>query len=151
RKIGAPAAARLPLTKSHLRTMTRRFREQLNTRDPAFTALAGELYAELFAPLLSKLSGISSIVIVPDGVLWQLPFQALKSPKQRYVIEDFSIAYAPSLTIFTEVGKKSGQPVREPSLLAFASPLSGPRSLTDATREVAGIAEIYGQRKLVRS
>ncbi len=56
------------------------------------------LYAEVIAPLRARLD-VRHLVIVPHGVLHYLPFQALLD-RDRYLIDDFSISYAPSATTF---------------------------------------------------
>ena len=57
-----------------------------------------ELYEELLAPVIKLLRG-EHLIIVPHGVLHRLPFQALFDG-QRYLIDSFSIFYAPSATIY---------------------------------------------------
>lgn len=57
-----------------------------------------ELYEELLAPVIKLLRG-ERLIIVPHGVLHRLPFQALFDG-QRYLIDSFSIFYAPSATIY---------------------------------------------------
>jgi len=57
-----------------------------------------ELYLELVAPVADRLDG-RHLIIVPHGVLHRLPFQALFDG-QRYLIDSFSISYAPSATIY---------------------------------------------------
>jgi CHAT domain-containing protein len=57
-----------------------------------------ELYQLLIAPIRSYLQE-ENLVIVPHGFLHYLPFHAL-SDGERYLIDDFSISYAPSGSIF---------------------------------------------------
>jgi CHAT domain-containing protein len=56
------------------------------------------LYTEILSPIRSHLRG-AHLVIVPHGVLHYLPFHALLSD-DRYLIDDFSLSYAPSATTF---------------------------------------------------
>lgn len=59
-------------------------------------ATAEELYGRLFAPLRDHIRN-SRLVIVPHGVLHHLPFAAFRDPRtQRYLLEDYTITYAPS-------------------------------------------------------
>jgi CHAT domain-containing protein len=44
--------------------------------------------------------------VVPDAVLWELPFQALRQPENRYLIEDHALSYAPSLNVLAEINRK---------------------------------------------
>ncbi len=64
-----------------------------------------QLYVELVAPLepllsLHKSSFPDKLVIVPHGLLHQVPFQALHDG-ERYLIESAELSYAPSASILT--------------------------------------------------
>ncbi len=56
-----------------------------------------ELFGKLFSPVERYLEG-QHLVIVPHGLLHRLPFQALFDG-QQYLIDRFTISYAPSATI----------------------------------------------------
>ena len=57
-----------------------------------------ELYALLIAPIREQLAA-EHLIIVPHAFLHYLPFHALSDGK-KYLIDDFSISYAPSSSIF---------------------------------------------------
>jgi CHAT domain-containing protein len=57
----------------------------------------------LLKPAVAALEGKTQLIIAPDAVSWGLPFQALRSEADRYLIEDFAVSYTPSLTIFNAV------------------------------------------------
>ncbi|MGB9121799.1 MAG: CHAT domain-containing protein, partial [Candidatus Angelobacter sp.] len=57
-----------------------------------------ELYALLIAPIRNQLTA-EHLIIVPHAFLHYLPFHALSDGK-RYIIDDFSVSYAPSSSIF---------------------------------------------------
>ena len=59
---------------------------------------AKDLYDALLGPVRQRLRG-SHLLIVPHGNLHSLPFQALFDGNQ-YLIDSFSISYAPSATVF---------------------------------------------------
>src|SRR5262249_38971476 len=82
------------------------FAERLGNPHIGKDAAARRLYDLLLAPARDLLSGETSLAIVPDGVLWNLPFQALKDSTGKYFAEDHSIFYAPSLAVLTEMVKK---------------------------------------------
>ncbi|MBV8968277.1 MAG: CHAT domain-containing protein [Verrucomicrobia bacterium] len=77
------------------------FREALRKNYTPYPETVGRvLTAELLDPLLKALPSISHLLIVPDGQLWQLPFQALpfgSSEKTSYLIEHLAVSYTPSL------------------------------------------------------
>jgi len=58
---------------------------------------SAELYNKLLKPFEEELSNFSNLIIVPDGALAYLPFEAL-SRGDQYLIEQFNIKYEPSLT-----------------------------------------------------
>ncbi len=64
-----------------------------------------ELYSLLIAPFRQQLKA-EHLVIIPHAFLHYLPFHAL-SDGQRYLIDDFSISYAPSSSIFAVCQEKS--------------------------------------------
>ncbi|HEY6050556.1 MAG TPA: tetratricopeptide repeat protein, partial [Thermoanaerobaculia bacterium] len=67
----------------------------------AADAVGSRLYAELVAPWRGRLSpGVRRIVIVADRSLHSLPFEALRAPGGRTLLEDFVVSYAPSASVF---------------------------------------------------
>lgn len=64
-----------------------------------------ELYTLLIAPIRDQLTA-EHLIIVPHAFLHYLPFHALSDGK-RYVIDDFSVSYAPSSSIFAICQEKS--------------------------------------------
>ena len=165
----------IALKKAELTSMVQTFLERIANRSIGIQRLALELYKLLLQPAKDQLAGRSTLVLAPDEILWELPFQALQSAPGRYVIEDFSTYYAPSLTVLCEIVKKrssiasaasSSTPVTSANissphsmLLAFGNPTletddkssaatfrdSNLSSLPEAEREVKALAEIYGR------
>jgi CHAT domain-containing protein len=82
-----------------------RFGNLLASRDEAFSQTAAELYDLLIRPAEAQLAGKTKLVIVPDGILWRLPFEALQSAENRYLIDQASLTYAPSLSALREMTK----------------------------------------------
>ena len=67
-----------------------------------------QLYEEVFAPVRTHLSA-RHLVIVPHGVLHYLPFHALLDDT-GYLIDSFTISYAPSASIFAHCQEKPAHP-----------------------------------------
>jgi CHAT domain-containing protein/predicted negative regulator of RcsB-dependent stress response len=68
------------------------------------------LYKTLIAPLIKYIDG-KNLIIIPDGVLACLPFEAIITDKGKYLIENFKIKYVQSATILNLLRtqyKKSG-------------------------------------------
>ncbi|CAN5816456.1 hypothetical protein BH10BAC2_BH10BAC2_26630 [soil metagenome] len=56
-------------------------------------APAKYLHTVLVAPLLKQLSGITSLVIIPDQKLINIPFEALQAEDGSYLIENYDVTY----------------------------------------------------------
>lgn len=56
-----------------------------------------ELYQLLIAPVEGELQGKDTLIIVPAGPLWYVPFPALVDGDGRYLLERYTLAYAPSV------------------------------------------------------
>ena len=81
----------------------------------ASQAHLGQIYKELLAPLRDRVRA-QHLVIVPHGILHYLPFHALFDGA-RYLIDSFSISYAPSGTIFAHCQSKSAVGCGAPLIL----------------------------------
>jgi len=75
-----------------------RFREVLGQREAPTAEVGSHLYQVLMKPIEKQLVGRSHLIIVPDKVLWGLPFQALQRMEGHFLIQDFDVAYASSVT-----------------------------------------------------
>src|SRR5262249_20636228 len=84
---------------------TRTFREMITTQS-AFADDARNLYDLLLKPAEQQLKGKASLCIVPDGILWDLPFQALEPRDGHYLLEDYAISYAPSLSVLRQMSER---------------------------------------------
>ena len=62
------------------------------------TQEAQELYGLLFKPLPESLR-LTRLVIIPDGSLHNVPFDALVGPDGQYVLQSHTVSYAPSATV----------------------------------------------------
>ncbi len=152
----------LTLKQKELGARVAQFRETLANGSPGFRESARGLYDLLLKPAAAQLQGRTSMIIVPDGPLWELPFQALQPGPNRYLIEDSAIAYAPSLTALREMNKlrqRKKDSTDSLTLLAFANPALGKQTITrvksvpmdekleplpEAERQVNAIKQIYG-------
>lgn len=140
-----------------------RFRQMMADRLPVSAPLCRELYDLLVKPAELQLQGKETICIIPDGVLWELPFQAMQPGQGRYLIEDYAVYYAPSLSVLAEIGRKKKEAKHaSPSLLAFGNPIIGGETvaqlrevrrgesftpLPDAETEVRNLARIFGPQR----
>ncbi len=110
------------INQAELSSRVNRFYRMVAEKNPGFAPSSRDLYDLLISPAADQLRGKSTIYVIPDGVLWNVPFQALQNGAGRYLIEDCAISYAPSISILKEV-KQRRQPGGDSStLLAFANP-----------------------------
>ena len=83
---------------------------------------ARELYGLLLQPAENQIGKTTKLIIVPDGSLWDVPFEALKSAKDQYVLDWASISYVPSLSALREMRRRRPTTVPNSKLLVFAEP-----------------------------
>ena len=83
--------------------------------------IAGELLPPLAGPAAE---GLERLIIVPDGILYYLPFETLRPPGvpvSGYLIEQYEVSYAPSSSSLVFLSRKAAGPWRK-MLLALGSP-----------------------------
>ncbi len=97
------------------------YRKALATRDLSYKSEARDLYQALLSPIEAELKGKSIVGIVRDGVLWNLPFQALIAPDGKYFVEHAAIYYAPSLTVLYQTSHTGTTTSKLKPLLALGA------------------------------
>jgi len=85
-----------------------------------------ELYSLLVKPLKIETS-TTNLVVVPDGKLHLLPFDALRDDKGKYVLESHVVTYTPSATVLHLLRKSHERESADRSFLGVGGvPYSGP-------------------------
>ena len=163
-RTGPVRLATLPIGRRALEERTRRFRESLAVRTLGVRAEARRLCATLLGPFQGELRAGGRLVLVPDGPLWELPFQALECRPGRYLLEDRAVAYAPSLTALREMSRRQERSQAPQELLALGDPFvdDGRRRqvaslyrdaslgpLPEAAEEVRALGRLYGPDSVV--
>jgi CHAT domain-containing protein/tetratricopeptide (TPR) repeat protein len=94
--------------------------------------LAHRLYDLLLGPAEKELEGKEELLVVPEGSLCALPFETLRMPDGRYLVERFHVIYVPSLTVKGQLerrrgaaGPAAGTPGAPRPLLALGGALYG--------------------------
>lgn len=158
----------LETTRADLYARLSKFNQSIASRDETVIAQARELYDLLLKPAQDSLAGKTQLVIAPDAISWGVPFQALRSEADRYLIEDFAISYTPSLTILNAMmnTRLTASAVRPPSqsleLLAISNPVLSQDaavriktalavqqidSLTGIEKEIVELNKVYGKER----
>jgi len=114
----------LPLNADELRQKVNQFHSMLAARHPNHRTLSRELYQLLIEPFAKELQNMKTVCIVPDGLLWTLPFQALTTKRGNYLVEQYALYYAPSLSVLHEMNDRAKETMSN-SLIAFANPVIG--------------------------
>ena len=92
-----------PLTDGLRQNVRDRGAELVARRDLRWAAAAAELSRSLLAPFEDLLRGRRSVVVVPDGALWGVPFQALPLATGEPLVERLAVSYAPSPVSYTHL------------------------------------------------
>ncbi len=97
----------------------------LARRDGTDRVAGARLYRELLAPALTALPpGIERLVVVPDGPLHRLPFDALSAgPATPYLAERFAVSLAPSASLWLRF--RAAPRLAPGRLLVLADPSDG--------------------------
>src|SRR6185312_9003428 len=82
------------------------FEDSLANRSDAARERSRSLYDLLLKPAQEQLAGKTKIIVVPDGVLWRVPFEALQPAADRYLIDEASVSYIPSLATLRETAAR---------------------------------------------
>jgi CHAT domain-containing protein len=90
---------------------------------------ARRLFHELLFPLRRSEPGkIENLVIIPDGLLYYLPFETLTVGSDvpgfsdRYLIENYNVSYAPSITSLLFISGAKGGSLPAKGLFALGDP-----------------------------
>jgi CHAT domain-containing protein len=155
----------LPIKRAEMAKRIESFRRQLAGRDLSFRSEARQLYQLLLKPAEAQLRDKTNLIIGPDDKLWDLPFQALLTGANRYLIEGAAIAYTPSLTALREMTKRRknrGANSAPATLLAMGNPMLGKETIERATltlrdekldplpeaeQEVKALSKLYGRSR----
>lgn len=132
---GRPSAHRLP-ARHEIEERVADLRQALARPSrrglPALAATASALFETLVGPVADRLDGVERLIVVPDGALHALPFEALlTAPVRRprsagglpWLVRRFEVRMVPSASLFARWPLTGREPALE--LVAFADPQGG--------------------------
>ena len=154
---------RVALPVATLQRLVDDFVSSLARRDLGFRTPGRAISQALLAPLEARLRGRSRLVVVPDGPLWDLPFQALIAGDGRFLVERLAVSYATSLTALREQQTRAAhRGDRARAVAAFGNPqlptasrgVAATRAdtlapLPAAAREARALGRLYGEASRV--
>ncbi|SAK51070.1 CHAT domain-containing protein [Caballeronia ptereochthonis] len=133
----------LPIARKDMTLAVSDFRNAIIRGRPQAITYGTKLDALLIQPL--GLRPGERLIIVPNGALHYMPFQALKNP-QGFLIQRHAIALAPSASIAVQLVRRQ-QHVAS-NLVAFGNPRIAPEfDLPGAEAEVRAIGPLFSQRE----
>lgn len=115
---------------------------RVSDADSASFDESAALYKALVEPGLGP--NTAKLIIIPDGILTYLPFEALPTSGRgapvRWLVQDYEVSYAPSLSSYREIRQRAGRTHAHtrPSLLAAGAPSY---ASPDKEREAAKLIE----------
>ncbi len=111
---------------SEARTSMPRQQQALRNLGPE----ALRLYQALLGPLQPRIDTARRILIVPDGQLHELPWSALQSSEDHFLIQDKQLHIAPSASAYAQL-KNRHRPTATPVMLAAFGGPEYPQRLMD--------------------
>ena len=133
--------------------------------DASFLAAARSLYKQLLEPAGARVDKAKRLVIIPDGVLFELPFEVLLAGEptagarwkdQPFLARSCGTVYAPSASVFFRLTSKKDQEAHVLELIAMGDPdLSSVgrqgdpalRPLPYSRAEVEGISALLDRKR----
>lgn len=134
---------------SPLRVLVQEYEEQLGLPPEKQTA-AQALFARLIAPALPEYARKGRFVIIPDGPLHRISFDALRDGAGRYWLENAAIVVARSLESAGRV--LPNKAMGEPRILLAGNPVSPVRefpALPNSARELERLQQLFPQTHTV--
>jgi len=113
------------------------------SRRDTFRAASEALYSMLLEPATPHLEGITRLLVVPDGALHRLPFEALTPPGARSsLIGSYSVGYLPAVSLLVDGdrGERRSEEDRPWEVLLVADPEASPRTAPVQTPAPAMVA-----------
>ncbi len=91
----------IPASEKKLSTLIEETRKSIESNSMVeIRESLSSLYSILITPVENDILKYSNLVIIPNGSLHFLPFQALMDSHQQYLVQHYNIIYAPSASVF---------------------------------------------------
>ena len=138
--------ATLPSSREQIDKLVADYRRQVLTRMNDFPA-SHELYSALINPLPAWVLR-PTLIVVPDGELNLIPFDALTDNNGRYILATHVVSYAPSATVLNLIEnsrRKNPAPIMFLGLGGVQyQPTNDPESLTSDFQSTTALSDPFG-------
>lgn len=121
-----------------------------------FREIASEAYVALLGPLDADVRQHKSLVVIPDGILFGVPLEALViadgSETGRFLVETHRVSYQLSLGLLVSSDATDRRRLRPRQLLIVGDPARPPEGLerlAAAREEMDAIRQIFGEDRTV--
>lgn len=152
---------KVPITKDFIEKSTKSFCEAIskNLSKNELVFYSKPLYNSLIEPILPSINQNHRIIIIPDKILYDLPFNAIINPlTKEYLIKSFTIIISPSATIFINCLKRDTSLTKysKNNFLAIGNPSFSKvkfpdlKSLLYAEEEVDNILRCYPKALILK-
>lgn len=103
-------------------------------------------YDFLIQPVYAQLQGKTSLIISAEEHLNLLPFESFLSKSGKYLIEEFEVAYTPSMSVLYEVRKRDYSSDRKPVLAMGGATYQGKTPNVPPTeRSLVGFYQVQNE------
>ncbi|MEX2232125.1 MAG: CHAT domain-containing protein [Cyclobacteriaceae bacterium] len=135
----------VPVNKKDLQRLLKGCRNGISFQDINMTQKSlKQLHELLISPIKEKISGYKNLVIIPHRSLHFLPYQALLSDKNSFLVEEFFITYAPASSIFYYCQQRQTKPGAAFLGMALADLTIGKHTSLPGTKaEVNLLSQLY--------
>jgi CHAT domain-containing protein len=144
----------VPIRSAEVETRVHRLEQAVGGPEDRLRRASAAVRELLLAPVADLLERDDTVVFVPEGPLYSVPYALLFDTKTgRYLIEERAFALSPSLSIFVELGRQAdSQDFSHADVLAIADPafdsslFPGLPRLPGAQEEGRALLQLYGSR-----
>ena len=98
----------LPTGRKQIEKLVQRYIDEIRAKKAGIEE-AKQLYAFLVQPIPEASTGKRLMIVVPDGILNLLPFEALRNSEGQYLLTSDVISYAPSATVLDTLRRADKQ------------------------------------------
>lgn len=154
-----PRVRTIDVPRRELARRVEEFRRQIAQRNLGWRSEARTLHQLLLEPLVPEIAKATSIVLVPDGALWELPFPALLDAEGHSLLERAPLRLSTALAMETRLEPAPvfvivNRPSPEGHVLLVGNPALGAggefAALPETEAQLDAIAAMYPTRTVTR-